>query len=67
MRVPEISYKETTVGKHHLVERLQKDETFSFETSGEDKEWLKECWVSLLKKEFSWEDIAKEVQAECGN
>ncbi|KAL8551439.1 hypothetical protein ACS0TY_000509 [Phlomoides rotata] len=65
-RVPGISYKEAVAGKQQPVESLQKDESFSFETLVEEKEWLEECWVTLLK-EFSWNDIGEEVQAECGN
>lgn len=40
---------------------------FSFTSRLEDREWLQNCWVGLLRERFSWEDSGEELQSECGN
>ncbi|KAL8531214.1 hypothetical protein ACS0TY_008006 [Phlomoides rotata] len=53
------TYKESSQSK------VQKDESFTFAPTVEEKSWLKNCWMGLLKNDFSWEDNREEIQGEC--
>ncbi|KAL8466470.1 hypothetical protein ACS0TY_035523 [Phlomoides rotata] len=73
LRIPGRSYKEATLTKKTEEEnRIIKnknvmEKSFSFTTKEEERKWLDNCFLALLKKDFSWETHGEEIQSEWGN
>lgn len=66
----ELTYNEH--GKQMVEVRVKQMDTsksfgFVFEPSEEEKSWLLDCWVGLLKDKFVWEEVENEIRSECGN
>lgn len=38
-----------------------------YQSSAEDKMWWSECYTGFLRRKFSWNDYAEELQSECGS
>ncbi|KAL8457252.1 hypothetical protein ACS0TY_035192 [Phlomoides rotata] len=68
-RVTEKSYLEVVAKpkEDNIYVRKTSQNSFSFSSTEEDKEWLKNCWMASLHKEFEWDDYEEEIQSECGN
>ncbi|KAL8537704.1 hypothetical protein ACS0TY_012738 [Phlomoides rotata] len=52
--------------KEGLQPKVQKDDSFVFSPTAEERNWLEKCWIGLLKNDFTWEDNGEEIQGECG-
>lgn len=68
-RVMGKSFVEASTGIRKEIEPLasNEDNTLFFHTWVDEREWLKDCLVGMLKTGFSWSAYKEELQEECGN